>query len=147
MKKYIVSILAALILLPACSLDEKLYTYVREDGYIKDAQSARTVLYGLYRNLCNQCLYGNNLSMAFDMPTDQTKADGFQLVGGRVFTCNAHDPSFSTVQNTWEYLYKTIFNANDFIEKAKISEERLSDQDKRVVDVYVAVITVPYTSA
>lgn len=138
MKKYIISILAALILLPSCSLDEKLYTYVREEGYIKDAQSARNVLYGLYRNLCNQTLYGCNLSMAFDMTTDQTKPDGFQLVGGRVFTCNAHDASYSTVQNTWEYLYKTIFNANDFIEKVEDAQERLSEQDKRVVDVYVA---------
>ena len=138
MKKYIVSILAALIILPSCSLDEKLYTYVREDGYIKDAQSARTVLYGLYRNLCNQTLYGCNLSMAFDMPTDLTKADGFQLVGNRVFTCNAHDASYATVQNTWEYLYKTIFNANDFLEKVEASQEHLSDQDKPVVEVYVA---------
>lgn len=138
MKKYIVSILAALILLPSCSLDEKLYTYVREDGYIKDAQSARTVLYGLYRNLCNQTLYGCNLSMAFDMPTDLTKADGFQLVGNRVFTCNAHDASYATVQNTWEYLYKTIFNANDFIEKVDVSKDNLSEQDKPVVEVYVA---------
>lgn len=138
MKKYIISILAALILLPSCSLDEKLYTYVREDGYIKDAQSARTVLYGLYRNLCNQTLYGCNLSMAFDMTTDLTKPDGFQLVGGRVFTCNAHDASYATVQNTWEYLYKTIYNANDFIEKATASQANLSDQDRPVVDVYVA---------
>jgi hypothetical protein len=138
MKKYIISILAALIFLPSCSLDEKLYTYILEDGYIKDAPSARTVLYGLYRNLCNQTLYGCNLSMAFDMPTDLTKADGFQLVGGRVFTCNAHDPSFATVENTWEYLYKTIFNANDFIEMATESRERLSEQDRPVVDVYVA---------
>ena len=119
MRKYIIAILAALILSPSCSLDEKLFTYVPEDGYIKDAPSARTVLYGLYRNLCNTTLYGCNLSMAFDMPTDLTKADGFQLVGGRVFTCNAHDPSYSSVQNTWEYLYKTIFNANDFIEKVE----------------------------
>lgn len=138
MKKYIISILAALILLPSCSLDEKLYTYVREDGYIKDAQSARTVLYGLYRNLCNQTLYGCNLSMAFDMTTDLTKPDGFQLVGGRVFTCNAHDASYAIVQNTWEYLYKTIYNANDFIEKATASQANLSDQDRPVVDVYVA---------
>lgn len=138
MKKYIIAIFAALILLPSCSLDEKLFTYVQEDGYIDDAASARTVLFGLYRNLCNQTLYGCNLSMAFDMPTDLTKADGFQLVGGRVFTCNAHDPSFATVENTWEYLYRTIFNANDFIEKTAAAQERLSEQDKKVVDVYVA---------
>ena len=138
MKKYIISLLAACVFLPSCSLDEKLFTYVAEDGYITDASSARTVLYGLYRNLCNQTLYGCNLSMAFDMPTDLTKADGFQLVGGRVFTCNAHDPSFATVENTWEYLYKTIFNANDFIEKVSAAKERLSAQDSEVVDVYVA---------
>ena len=138
MKKYIISILAALIFLPSCSLDEKLFTYVPEKDYITNAQSARTVLYGLYRNLCNQTLYGCNLSMAFDMPTDLTKADGFQLVGGRVFTCNAHDPSFATVENTWEYLYKTIFNANDFIEKVAAADELLSEQDKKVVAVYVA---------
>lgn len=138
MKRYITSILAALILFPSCSLDEKIFTYIPEEGYIKDAESARTVLYGLYRNLCNTSLYGCNLSMAYDMPTDITKADGFQLIGGRVFTCNAHDPSYSGVEDTWQYLYKTIFNANDFIEKVAAAEDRLSEQDKPVVDVYVA---------
>ena len=138
MKKLIISVVAALVCLSSCSLDEKIYSYIPEEEYIDDAQSARTVLYGLYRNLCNNALYGNNLSMAFDMPTDLTKPDGFQLVGSRIFTCNAHDASYSVVQDTWQWLYKTIFNANDFLEKAKEAEERLSEQDKAVVDVYMA---------
>lgn len=138
MKKFIISVMTALIFLSSCSLDEKIYSYIPEEGYIEDAQSARTVLYGLYRNLCNNALYGNNLSMAYDMPTDISKADGFQLVGSRVFTCNAHDASYSVVQNTWQYLYKTIFNANDFLEKAEDAMGRLSEQDKAVVGVYMA---------
>ena len=138
MKKYIISLLAVLILLPSCSLEEKIFTYIPEEGYIKDAPSARNVLYGLYRNLCAQQLYGCNLSMVFDMPSDISKPDGFQLTGNRVMTCNAHDASYESIQTTWARLYKTIFNANDFLEKVKDAQERLSEEDKAVVDVYVA---------
>ncbi len=138
MKKLIIAVMTALIFMSSCSLDEKMYTNIPEEEYIKDAQSARTVLYGLYRNLCNLALYGNNLSMVFDMPTDISKPDGFQLVGSRVMTCNAHDASYSDLQNTWQWLYKTVFNANDFLEKAKAAQERLSEQDKTLVEVYMA---------
>ena len=138
MRKYIISLLAALIFLPSCSLEEKIFTYIPEEGYITDASSARNVLYGLYRNLCAQQLYGCNLSMVFDMPSDISKPDGFQLTGNRVMTSNAHDASYESVQTTWARIYKTIFNANDFLEKVEAAQEKLSEEDKAIVDVYVA---------
>ena len=53
MKKEIIAIIAAAVLVPSCSLDENLYTYIDESTYITDASSARNVLFGLYRNLCS----------------------------------------------------------------------------------------------
>ena len=41
MKKEIIAIIAAAVLVPSCSLDENLYTYIDESTYITDASSAR----------------------------------------------------------------------------------------------------------
>ena len=63
MKKYILIFLAALMLVPSCNLDENFYTYLDADSYITDANTARKVLYGLYRDLCANELYGQRLSI------------------------------------------------------------------------------------
>jgi len=69
MKKYIVIIFAALMLVPSCNLDETFYTHLDADTYIRDAASAKKVLLGLYRNLCDGDLYGDRLSIKYDLPT------------------------------------------------------------------------------
>ena len=138
MKKEIIAIIAAAVLVPSCSLDENLYTYIDESTYITDASSARNVLFGLYRNLCSLDLYGDRLSIVYDLPTDIAKVDGNSLVNNRDFCCNAHTASNSWVQNTWRYAYNTIYNANDFMEKVASARSRIPEDDQAVVDVYVA---------
>lgn len=138
MKKEIIAIIAAAVLVPSCSLDENLYTYIDESTYITDAASARNVLFGLYRNLCSLDLYGDRLSIVYDLPTDIAKVDGNSLVNNRDFCCNAHTASNSWVQNTWRYAYNTIYNANDFMEKVASARSRIPEDDQAAVDVYVA---------
>lgn len=122
----------------SCSLDGKLYTTIAEDSYITDAASARNVLFGLYRNIGHQELYGMNLSLYFDLPSDIAKVDSYTLNYPRDFCSNAHSSSHSVVQGTWARLYNTIYNANDFIERVGDARDRLTDESEAVVDVYVA---------
>lgn len=139
MKKSIIAILAAAsILVPSCNLDENLYTYIDEDSYITDASSARNVLFGLYRDLCNHDLYGHRLSMAYDLPSDIAKHDGNSLVNNRDFCCNAHTATNAWVQNTWRRAYSAIYNVNDFLAKVDAARSRVSEDDLKVIDVYVA---------
>lgn len=138
MKKQIMIILAALMLVPSCSLDEKFYTYLDADTYIDDAASARKVLYGLYRNLCSADLYGQRLSLIYDLPTDIAKHDGTTLVNNRDFCCNAHMPTNSWVQNTWKELYGNIYDASDFIERAQAALPSMDEANRKITEVYVA---------
>ena len=138
MKKYILILLSALFIIPSCNLDEKLYTYVDADTYITDAPSARKVLYGIYRRLTNHELYGFRLSIIYDLPTDISKVDGTSLTNNRDICCNAHMPTNSWVQNTWRYCYATIFDVNDFIERAQLAMPDMEPEHQRIVEVYVA---------
>ena len=140
MKKFIISLTTALMLVASCSLDEGMYTNVYKDGYIKDAKSARNVLFGLYRNLGNQELYGFRLSIVYDLPTDIAKVNGTTLDNNRDICNNAHTAANSWVQNTWRYLYNTIYNANDFIERAEaaVKDGVIPENDLPAVNVYIA---------
>ena len=138
MKKYILIFLAALMLVPSCNLDENFYTYLDADSYITDANTARKVLYGLYRDLCANELYGQRLSIVYDMPTDISKVDGTSLTNNRDFCCNAHMSTSAWVQDTWKHLYSTIFDANDFIERATAACPDMTERDREITLVYIA---------
>lgn len=138
MKKYILTILAAIVLVPSCNLDEQFYTYLDADTYIQDAASARKVLYGLYRNLCSQDLYGDRLSIKYDLPTDISRVDGTSLTNNRDFCCNAHMPTNSWVQNTWKALYDNIYDCSDFIERATPALENMDEANRKITEVYIA---------
>ena len=45
MKRYLLIILAAVMLVPSCNLDEQFYTYLDADTYIQDAASAKKVVW------------------------------------------------------------------------------------------------------
>lgn len=138
MKRYILTILAAVMLVPSCNLDEQFYTYLDADTYIQDAASARKVLYGLYRNLCNQDLYGDRLSIKYDLPTDISKVDGTSLANNRDFCCNAHMATNSWVQNTWRQLYDNIYDCADFIERSTAALENMDEANRKITEVYIA---------
>ena len=132
------TILAAIVLVPSCNLDEQFYTYLDADTYIRDAASARKVLYGLYRNLCDQNLYGDRLSIKYDLPTDISRVDGTSLTNNRDFCCNAHMPTNSWVQNTWKALYDNIYDCSDFIERATPALENMDEANRKITEVYIA---------
>ena len=140
MKKLIIAFMTAILVAVSCSLEQDLYTNLPMDGYIKDAQSARNVLFGLYRNLGNQELYGFRLSLIYDLPTDIAKVNGTTMDNNRDICNNAHTPANAWIQNTWRYLYNTIYNANDFIERAEKSKKDglIPEAQLPAVDVYIA---------
>jgi len=136
--KKIIPILIISLLAGNCSLDETLYNYVDESSFISDASSARNVLYGVYREMSTNALYGYYLSIIYDLPTDIAKVDGNSITNNRDICCNAHTPSHAWIQSTWSQAYKVIYYANDFMEKVAAARPSMSERDKSLVDVYVA---------
>ena len=106
MKKiYLLITLIGCMMLPSCSLDEKVYTSVEMGTYMNDAKEAETVLLGIYRKMNVDGIYGLNLSMLFQMPTDESKVEGSTITGARQQASNAYTTTDSYVQGTWEALY------------------------------------------
>ena len=138
MRKIIYVVLALSLIVQSCSLDENYYAHVEKESYIEDAVSARNVLFGLYRDLASLDLYGHRLSICYDLPTDISKVDGNSLANNRDFCNNAHSSTNAWVQNTWRAAYKTIYDSNSFIESVENSWSRLSENDRKIVEVYVA---------
>ncbi len=136
MKKFVILLLA--VLATGCNLDEKLYNYVDEDGFIVDAASANNVLLGMYRQLGTNSLYGYYLSIIYDLPTDIAKVDGHQNVNNRDICLNAHTPSHAYLLSTWGAAYKEIYYANDFMERVAKARPGMTEADQQKVDVYVA---------
>lgn len=122
----------------SCSLDEKAYTQVEMGTYIKDARQAETVLLGIYRQMNVDDIYGLNLSMLFQLPTDEAKVEGNGLTGNRLQASNAYSTSDSYVQGSWGALYKGIYFANSFLEAMDAKMDGFTSSDKALGEVYVA---------
>lgn len=131
----LVSILAAAV---SCSLDETYYNYIEAPTYITDATTAKNVLYGVYRNMSTNDLYGYHLSIIFDMPTDISKVDEASIINGRDVCWNAHTADNSRVLGTWSAAYNVIYNANDFIEKTTAAQPGMTSSDRALTDLYLA---------
>ena len=96
------------LLLTSCHLEETYYNYLDAQTYIRDAASARNVLYGVYRNMSTNELYGYYLSILYDMPTDLSKVDEAAINNGRDICWNAHTADNSRVLGTWSAAYNVI---------------------------------------
>lgn len=138
MKKIYYIIALVCLAANSCSLDEKSYTKVDMDTYIKDAGEAQTVLLGIYRQMNVDGIYGLNLSMLFNMPTDEAKVEGNSLVGARLQANNAFSTSDSYVQGSWGALYKGIYYANSFLEAMEDRMKEFSSKDKALGEIYMA---------
>ncbi len=126
------------LLLSSCHLEETYYNYLDAQTYIRDATSARNVLYGVYRNMSTNELYGYYLSILYDMPTDLSKVDEAAINNGRDICWNAHTADNSRVLGTWSAAYNVIYNANDFMEKVAAARDGMPKADLPVIDLYVA---------
>lgn len=121
----------------ACSLDEKVYTQI-DESYVTDAEMAESVLLGVYRDLNVDGIYRWNLSMMFNLPTDEAKIEGSSLVAERLEGCNAYSASSSHVQKTWAALYKAVYDANYFLEMMERRSPDFPEEDAALCDIYVA---------
>ena len=138
MKRFLIIFSAAVLSLVSCNLDETLYINIDGKTYIKDAATAKNVLYGVYRNMGTNSLYGRHLSIMLDMPTDVSRVDEASDVNGRDVCWNTHTADNSMILDVWSGAYNVIYNANDFLEKAAAARENMSKTDRAVVDIYMA---------
>lgn len=122
----------------SCDLKEELYTNIDADTYITDAASARNVLWGVYRNMGTNNLYGRHLSIMLDMPTDVSRVDEASDVNGRDVCWNAHTADNNVILEVWSGAYRGIYYANDFLEKATAARPDMREEDKAKVDIYMA---------
>lgn len=137
--KKIYLILATVLLAASCNLlEEKSYTKVGATEYYNDADQSETVLMGIYKILNSQPLYGQNLSMIFEQPTDESKMNGNSFVGARLEGGNAYNAADSYVQNTWADLYTGVYRANNFIETMAERMPEFPEEDLAEAAVQVA---------
>lgn len=124
--------------LSSCSLDENVYTQVDKGEYMKDAAQAESVLLGVYSKLGHDGVYGMNLSMIFEIPNDQAKAEGTTTVGTRLQASNAYSTTDAEVQESWAALYSGIYCANDFLETMEVRLPEFSEKDVALGNIYIA---------
>lgn len=135
--RYILISIACIFTAAACSLDEESFTEIEKDKYIKDAAEANTVLLGIYKNMTYDEMYGYYLSIYFTLPSDIAKITGNELTNWRNVPCNAFTSTEDEIQGAWEYLYNSIYQANDFIEGLAVKMEEFSDSDKKAATAYM----------
>ncbi len=135
--RYILISIACIFTAAACSLDEESFTEIEKDKYINDASEANTVLLGIYKNMTYDEMYGYYLSIYFTLPSDIAKITGNELTNWRNVPCNAFTSTEDEIQGAWEYLYNSIYQANDFIEGLAAKMEEFSDNDKKTATAYM----------
>lgn len=128
----------AVIGMSSCSLDEKVYTQVDKDSYITNAERAESVLLGIYDGLGVDGVYGMNLTMLFDLPNDQAKAEGTTTVGTRLQASNAYSTTDSYVQASWAALYSGIYCANSFLEEMAEKLPTFPEKEVELANIYIA---------
>ena len=135
--KYIITIILFGSLALSCSLEEKSYTEIDMDEYIKNAAEANNVLMGIYGDLCDEGMYRYNLGMLLDIPTDLAKGEGSTTNAFRIVPANAYTSVQSDIELTWEALYKAVYDANSFIRLLALNVENFDDDDKALATVYM----------
>ena len=121
MKRLYIIVFAAVCLgsFASCSdfLTEKSWTKPEIESYTTGPSRAENELFALYKGLGAQAVYGQYLSMIFELPTDEAKISGNSTVGARLEASNAYSTSDSYVQAVWQALYQDIYYANNFLEE------------------------------
>lgn len=121
----------------SCSLKENVYTQT-DESYITDAAMSETLLMGVYRDMGVDGIYKQNLPFIFSLTTDESKPEGSSLVQHRAEASNAFNASSSYIEATWKALYKTIYDANYFIELMGRKAETFTEEDQALCEYYVA---------
>lgn len=139
MKKILFFTIQIVFLLSSCGLlDEEPYSYISKENYIRDASEAEDVLLGIYSRLSDDGTYAQNLSMMFDITSDEAQAEGNSNAGDRAIPSLGFTASDSRVERTWRTLYAAIFDATDFIEIASLRIDNFDGKDKKLTECYIA---------
>ena len=137
MKRFLIILSTIILGFTSCELKEELYINIDADTYITNAASARNVLWGVYRNMGTNSLYGRHLSIMLDMPTDVSRVDEASDINGRDVCWNAHTADNNVILEVWSGAYKVIYQANDFLEKVSAAKADMREEDQAKVDIYM----------
>ncbi len=141
MKKILLYGLSALGLLftASCSdlLEEESYVEVGKNNYVNNAEEAETVLMGIYKDLANEYLYSYHLSLLFTISSDIAQCEGNATTSFREIPTNSHNPSTSQIMQTWQKLYASIYEANDFIETVSSRIDGWSASNQELATIYL----------
>lgn len=140
MKKiiYYIIALACICSVSSCSLEEKVFTEANRTNYMKNASEAQYVLQGVYRDMILTGTYGYHLSLLLTLPSDIAKCEGSTTNGFRQVPANAYSSTQGDIQTTWADLYKSIYDANSFIETLQMRIDQFPKDDLPLATVYMA---------
>ena len=141
MKKILIYGLSALgvILSASCSdlLEEESYVEVGKNNYVNNADEAETVLMGIYKDLTNEYMYSYHLSLLFTISSDIAQCEGNGTSAFREIPTNSHNTSTSQILQTWQKLYSSIYDANDFIETVSSRMDSWSASNRELATIYL----------
>lgn len=141
MKKIYFAILSLLFLagVPACSdlLEEKSHEEIDKNNFVNDAKQAEQVLLGVYRSFTTDACYGYYLSILFNISTDLAQCEGRGTTNFRAIPTNFFNQTTKEVKESWQGLYKAVYNANDFIETLEKKMQKFTDEDKALAHIYL----------
>ncbi|WP_064976704.1 RagB/SusD family nutrient uptake outer membrane protein [Alistipes provencensis] len=139
MKKILYYIPMLCLLSASCSdlLQEESYIETGKDNYVHNASEAETVLMGVYKDMANENLYSYHLSLLFTISTDIAQCEGSSNTSFREIPTNSHNPNTSQIRNTWQKLYSSIYDANDFIEIVSARKDGWSSGNRELAEIYL----------
>lgn len=140
MKKILLFSIPMLCLLAAsCSdlLQEESFIETGKDNYVNNAKEAETVLMGIYKDLANENLYSYHLSLLFTISSDIAQCEGSSNTSFREIPTNSHNASTSQIRNTWQKLYSSIYDANDFIEIVSSRMDGWGASNRELAEIYL----------
>lgn len=141
MKKFLYIALAALaVSFPSCTdmLESKSFEDIEKEKYMNTPDEATSVLYGVYRNMVTDGIYGYHLSMLFATGEDCTSCEGATTNNFRAIPANFHSASTAEIETSWKNLFGAIFSATDFIERLTDKSASWTQKDKDKADYMIA---------
>ena len=88
-------------------------------------------------DMANENLYSYHLSLLFTISTDIAQCEGSSNTSFREIPTNSHNPNTSQIRNTWQKLYSSIYDANDFIEIVSARKDGWSSGNRELAEIYL----------
>ncbi len=111
---------------------------VDKKDMMQTVSEAEGVLYGTYRFMLQDGIYGYYLSMLFPAGTDISESEGGGTVSPRTIPSNYHTTTTTEVAGAWQALFAAIYSASDFIETITDRATGWNQNDQAWAEVYKA---------